>query len=73
MPRYYLHVRRGQMTFLDNEGIELTDLEEAAKEAARRGREIARREALINGMRLQAGSVVVDDEWQTVLELPLEE
>ena len=41
MPRYYFHVRRGQVTFLDNEGIELTDVEEASTEAARRGRAIA--------------------------------
>ena len=73
MPRYYFHVRRGQVTFLDNEGIELTDVEEASTEAARRGRAIARRVALTNGVRLQAGSVVIDDEWRTVLELPLEE
>ena len=25
MPRYYFHVRRGQMTVLDQEGIELAD------------------------------------------------
>jgi Domain of unknown function (DUF6894) len=37
MPRYYFHVRRGQLTFLENEGIELTDIEEAATEAVRRG------------------------------------
>jgi hypothetical protein len=72
MPRYYFHVRRGQVTFLDNEGIELTDIEEAATEAVRRGA-IARRVALTNEVRLQAGSVVIDDEWRTVLELPLKE
>jgi hypothetical protein len=73
MPRYYFHVRRGQLTFLDNEGIDLIDIEEAATEAVRRGGAIARRVALINGVGLQAGSVVIDDEWRTVLELPLEE
>jgi hypothetical protein len=73
MPRYYFHVRRGQLTFLDNEGIELTDIEAAATEAVRRGRAIARRVGLINGVGLQAGAVVIDDEWRTVLELPLEE
>ena len=73
MPRYHFHVRRGQMTFLDNEGIELPDVDQAALEAARRARQIARREALVNGMRIEAGSVVVDDESHTLLELPLEE
>ena len=61
------------MTFLDNEGIELPDLDQAALEAGRRARQIARREALVNGMRIEAGSVVVDDESHTLLELPLEE
>jgi uncharacterized protein DUF6894 len=73
MPRYYFHVRRGQVTFLDNEGIELTDIQEAATEGMQRGRAIARRVDLTNGVGLQAGSVVIDDEWRTVLELPLEE
>ena len=33
MPRYYFHVRRGQITILDNEGIELDDTVEAAQRA----------------------------------------
>ena len=41
MPRYYFRDRRGQVTFRDNEGVELTDLREAAIEGVRRGREIA--------------------------------
>ena len=73
MPRYYFHVRRGQVTFRDNEGVELTDLREAALEAVRRGREIAGREALLDGARVEPGSVVIDDQWRTILELPLEE
>jgi hypothetical protein len=72
MPRYYFHVRRGQVRILDREGTELADIDEAAKEAARRARQIAARESL-NGVRLSPGIIVVEDDWQTVLELPLDD
>ena len=36
MPRYFFHVKRGQMTVLDQEGIELADAAQAEVEAARR-------------------------------------
>jgi hypothetical protein len=39
MPRYYFLLRRGQVTELDEAGIELGDLVEAAEEAARRALE----------------------------------
>lgn len=48
MPRYYFHVRRGQLTVLDQDGIELADTVETELEAAQRvrraslGREHAR-------------------------------
>jgi hypothetical protein len=38
MPRSYFHVKRGQVTLLDREGVELVDIAEATNEAARRGR-----------------------------------
>jgi hypothetical protein len=38
MPRSYYNVKRGQVTLLDREGVELADIAEAANEAARRGR-----------------------------------
>jgi hypothetical protein len=72
MPRYYFHVRRGQVRILDREGTELADIDEAAKEAARRARQIAARESL-NGVRLSPGIIVVEDDRQTVLELPLDD
>jgi hypothetical protein len=40
MPRYYFHVRRGQITILGNEGIELADTEDAEVEAAERAQQI---------------------------------
>jgi len=70
--RYFFHVKRGQVTILDQEGVELADIREAAREAARRGWEIAAHEAL-NGAPAGAGKIIIDDEWCTVLELPLQD
>jgi hypothetical protein len=69
MPRYFFHVKRGQMTVLDQQGIELADIEEATKEAARRGREILANQAL-EGVRDSGGIIIIDEGWRTVLELP---
>ena len=72
MPRYYFHVRRGQLTIIDKEGMELADDIEAAQEAARRGREIATSEAL-KGIPTRGGLIIVEDEWDhCVVELPLD-
>ena len=43
MPRYFFHVKRGQVTVLDQEGVELADIVEATAEALERGRQIAMR------------------------------
>ena len=40
MPRYFFHFKRGQVTLLDQEGVELADIEQAVKEAARRAQAI---------------------------------
>src|SRR5262245_52411765 len=72
MPRYFFHVKRGLMTILDREGIELTGVEEAAKEAAQQGQQIARREAL-TGIPPSGGTIIVDDDGsQTIFELAFE-
>jgi hypothetical protein len=79
MPRYFFHAKRGQMTILDREGIELTGIEEAAEEAARQVRQQARqqaqqiagREALI-GIPPRGGTIIVDDDSRRVFELPFE-
>ena len=39
MPRYYFHVRRGRVTILDREGVELIDDMEAAIEVTRLARQ----------------------------------
>ena len=64
MPRYYFHVKRGQLTVLDHNGAELADLAEAEKEAVRRAREIVTREGPTKGC------VIVADDWRTVWEVP---
>jgi pyridoxine 5'-phosphate synthase PdxJ len=65
MPRYYFHVKHGQMTVLDHEGTELVNLEEAANEAVRRGQKIVAGHA-----RTYSGRIIIaDDNWQTVYEL----
>ena len=69
MPRYFFHVRRGQMTTIDQEGTELANIEEATEEAARLGDEIAANETL-KGVLPSRGMIIVDEEWRTVLELP---
>jgi hypothetical protein len=71
MPRYFFNVRRGHVTILDREGIELTNVAEAAKEAARRwhdGAGISER-----GTPLGAGMIVSDEGLRTVSELPFED
>jgi hypothetical protein len=85
MPRYYFHVRRGQMTVLDQEGIELADTADAEVEAAQRAQQIVNRGSLnggslngkflngefLNGQSASRGRVIVsDDNWQTLFELP---
>jgi hypothetical protein len=73
MPRYFFHVRRGQLTVIDREGMDLADFAEVAREATRRGREVASREAL-KGIPPQGGCIIVDDEWEErVFELPFED
>jgi|SoiMethySBSTD1v2_1073268.scaffolds.fasta_scaffold839156_2 uncharacterized protein DUF6894 len=72
MPRFYFHVRRGQCTVIDQEGMELAGETEAAQEAARRSREIATSDAL-KGIPNRGGLIIVDDEWDnSVLDMPLE-
>ena len=46
MPHFYFHVRRGQITILDHEGIELADTVDAELEAAQRARQVVNGEAM---------------------------
>jgi hypothetical protein len=70
MPRYYFHVRRGQITILDHEGIELADTVYAEVEATERAQQIVNG-ASLNGVSASLGRIIVaDDNWRTVFELP---
>ena len=72
MRRYYFHVRRGLLTVIDPDGMELAGDIEAALEAARRGRAIARSQAL-RGVPTEGNLIIVEDEWEfPVAEFPLE-
>jgi len=72
MPRYFFHLKRGQITILDQEGLVLADIEEAAKEAARRGREIAKRGAPYGGVPRGAVVIVADEQWCPILQVPID-
>ena len=73
MPRYFLHVKRGQVTVLDQEGSELDNDAQAEREAARRAQECLADDALketsvrrgiSNGM-----IIVADENWLRLFEL----
>jgi DNA-binding GntR family transcriptional regulator len=73
MPHYFFHVKRGQVTILDQEGIELADTTEAEREAARRAREVLTKDGL-QGRRGSSGTIIVADEnWQPLFEFPFED
>jgi len=70
MPRYHFHVRRDLVTILDQQGVELDELVEAIKEAARRALEIEAHEKLL-GLPPSRGTILVYDEFETtILEVP---
>jgi hypothetical protein len=61
MPRYFFHVKRGRVTVLDQEGVELTNIDDAANEAARRDR----------GINPSGAVVVADNQWRPLFEVPM--
>ena len=76
MRRYYFHVRRGQLTVLDHEGIELADRAGAEAEAAERAQQLANGGAM-NGASMNEvsasrarGIIVADDNWKRLFEFP---
>ena len=79
IPHYYFHVRRGQITVLDHEGIVLADTAHAKVEAAQRAEQVVNGEAM-NGVSMnkasinqvfasRGGIIVADDNWETLFEL----
>jgi hypothetical protein len=75
MPHYYFHLRRGQITILDHEGIELADTVDAEGEASERAQQIVDG-ASLNGASLNGEYasrrriIVADDNWDTLFEFP---
>lgn len=69
MPRYYFHVRRGQMTVLDQEGIDLADIVEAAKRAAHQALQIEA-SGPPKDVPGNIGAIIVADDLCTILEVP---
>ena len=69
MPRYFLHVKRGQVTVLDQEGVELPDIAAAEREATRRAEEIVSREKL-KAVPDGTGVIVIADNSHTIAEVP---
>ncbi len=69
-PRYFFHVKSGQLTVLDREGVELGDIANAIKEAARWAQEIVSKDVLQGVSAVSRVIIIADDEWRTVTELP---
>ena len=70
MSRYYFHVKRGQVTVLDQEGLELPNTAGAEREAARRAQQIVNGEGM-KGVPADSKMIIVaDDNWQTLFGLP---
>ena len=70
MPRYFFHVRRGQMTVLDQEGIELAGAVDAEVEGAQRAQHIVNRGSLNGQSAGRGGIIVANDNWETLFEFP---
>jgi hypothetical protein len=68
MPHYYFHVKCGQMTILDHEGIELAGTADAEAEAAWRALQVMRP---MNKVPASLGMIIVaDNNWDTLFEFP---
>jgi hypothetical protein len=59
MGRYFFHVKRGRVSVLDQDGVELRNVVDAKGEAARRAQNL-----------MEAVIVVADDNWQPLFEWP---
>jgi hypothetical protein len=72
MPRYFFHVKRGQLTVLDQEGCRASRYRRSSSRSART-------RATNRGLRnseshsSERGTIVIDDELHTLLEVPFED
>jgi hypothetical protein len=70
MSRYFFHVKRGQVTVLDQEGIELANSAQAEEEAVLRAQQCLADDAW-KGRPVSRGMIIVADEnWRRLFELP---
>jgi hypothetical protein len=60
------------VTIFDRQGVELTDIAEAAKKATPRGRKLAQRDSL-HGFFHRAGTIMIDYDWETMLVFALDD
>ena len=63
-------LKRGQMTVLDQNGIELGGQQEAEEEGERRLQQILTESDANGGVANRGAVIIADEEWCTVLELP---
>jgi Domain of unknown function (DUF6894) len=70
VPRYFFHVKRGQVIVLDQEGVELLNTARAEVEAARRAQQIVNGEVLKEVPARSGMIIVADENWQTLFGLP---
>jgi hypothetical protein len=75
VPHYFFHVKHGQVTVLDQEGIELANGAQAEEEAARRAQQCIVDDAW-NGTPVGRGTpassmiIVADENWRWLFALP---
>jgi hypothetical protein len=70
MSRNFFHLRRGRVTVLGQEGVELASIEDAAKEAGNCAQEIASKDALHGAAANSRVIAIADEQWRTLMELP---
>jgi hypothetical protein len=68
IPHYYFHVRRGQITVLDHEGVVLADTAHAKAEAAQRAQQVVNGASMNEASTSRGRIIVADDNWETLFE-----
>jgi hypothetical protein len=72
MPRYYFHIRQGDKTIQDDEGMECANLEAVREEALQSAREIMSEALRSGGLGENRTFVIEDSKGDTVHELPFQ-
>ena len=72
MPRFYLHLRKGEQFFRDPEGAVFSDLESARREAMRSAREMAA-ESVKHNQEIDGQLEIMDEAGETLLVLTLKD